>query len=159
SGEFEVVGEERVGLVRFVARPSPKIALDDSARLVLCARHSGETAPLQSIYNSREIERLPRALERRKEIASMNSVRFSALLALAWSLVAMPVFADETSERAASELLEKRMKTQRPEDLILLKSVQGKDIVVVRGSMDHIEQVLAPARIRHTVINPEDVGN
>src|SRR2546430_2164390 len=88
----------------------------------------------------------------------MRSVRISALFALSTCFVAVPALADENSEKAASELLEKRMETQRPEDLIILKSVQGKDIVVVRGSMDHIEQVLTAARIRHTVINPEDVA-
>jgi hypothetical protein len=89
----------------------------------------------------------------------MHSSRVSALFALASTLAVTPAFADETSERAASELLEKRMQTQRPEDLIILKSVQGKDVVVVKGSMDHIEQVLASARIRHTVIEPEEVAN
>lgn len=67
--------------------------------------------------------------------------------------------ADEASERAASDLLEKRMKTERPEDLVILESVKGKDIVVVAGSMDHIEQVLTAARIRHTLVQPEQVGD
>jgi hypothetical protein len=89
----------------------------------------------------------------------MRSVRLSALILLSSCCAAAPAFADETSEKAASELLERRMKTQRPDDLIILKSVQGKDIVVVRGSMDHIEQVLTSARIRHVVINPEEVAN
>ena len=36
--------------------------------------------------------------------------------------------------------------------------MQGKDIVVVAGSMDHIEQVLAAANIRHTVVQPNQVA-
>lgn len=70
-----------------------------------------------------------------------------------------PARADEASERAAALLLEKRMETERPGDLALLRAAQGKNVVVVRGSMDHIEQVLAAARIRHTVIEPEQVAD
>lgn len=47
------------------------------------------------------------------------------------------------------------MKNQRPEDYAILKAVEGKDVVVVAGSMDHIEQVLAAANIRHTL----ELGN
>jgi hypothetical protein len=67
--------------------------------------------------------------------------------------------ADEASEKAAAELLRKRMETERPEDLAILDAVKGKSIVVVRGSMDHIEQVLAAANIRHTLIEPRDVAD
>jgi hypothetical protein len=67
--------------------------------------------------------------------------------------------ADENSERAAADLLEKRMATERPADLVLLRRAQAKNIVVVRGSMDHIEQVLSAARIRHTVIDPQQVAS
>ncbi|MBI5494332.1 MAG: hypothetical protein HY904_04845 [Deltaproteobacteria bacterium] len=66
--------------------------------------------------------------------------------------------ADENSEKAAADLLERRMRNTRPEDWNLLKAVEGRQIVVVRGSMDHIEQVLTAARIRHTVIEPEQVA-
>ncbi len=66
--------------------------------------------------------------------------------------------ADQASEAAAADLLQKRMQTQRPEDWNLLKAVEGKDIVVVQGSMDHIEQVLTAANIRHKLVTPEDVG-
>lgn len=68
------------------------------------------------------------------------------------------VLAGEASEQAAAQVLQSTMANQSPADLALLKAVRGKDIVVVRGSMDHIEQVLAAARIRHTVINPNQVA-
>src|SRR5207237_10666599 len=50
------------------------------------------------------------------------------------------------------------LQKENPEDAALLRSVHGKLVVVVRGSMDHIEQVLAAARIEHTVINPGEVA-
>src|SRR5687767_1934657 len=67
-------------------------------------------------------------------------------------------FAGEEDEKAAAKILDGRMKTQRPEDYAILKAVQGKDVVVVAGSMDHIEQVLAAANIRHTVVQPNQVA-
>ena len=66
--------------------------------------------------------------------------------------------ANPAVEAAAARLLEQRMENTRPEDLKLLKSVQGKEIIVVRGSMDHIEDVLRAAGIRHTVVSPEQVA-
>jgi len=81
-----------------------------------------------------------------------------ALAALALVVSVSPLLADQNSESMAAEILEERMKTSRPEDLKLLRNVQDRNIVVVRGSMDHIEQVLASAHIRHTLINPEDVA-
>ena len=74
------------------------------------------------------------------------------------ALSAASARADPAAEAAAAQLLEERMKTQRPEDLAILKAAQGKDIVVIRGSMDHIETVLAAARIPHTVIDPSQVS-
>lgn len=74
------------------------------------------------------------------------------------SAAALPAWAGEASESAAAQVLEQTMANQSPQDLALLKAVQGKDIVVVRGSMDHIEQVLSAARIRHTVIDPSQVA-
>lgn len=67
-------------------------------------------------------------------------------------------FAGEASEQAAAKLLEAKMKSEDPSAFQVLKAVQGRDIVVVQGSMDHIEQILAAARIRHTLITPEQVG-
>jgi len=81
---------------------------------------------------------------------------FCSLLAL--TLWTPQAFADQAAEDAAAELLVERMRTQRPEDLAILEAAAGKDIVVVRGSMDHIETVLAAARIPHTVINPAQVA-
>jgi hypothetical protein len=86
----------------------------------------------------------------------MKRVISLSVLSLAF---AAPAFADEASEKAAAKLLEDRMKTQDPEKLAILKAVQGKDVVVVQGSMDHIEQILAAANIRHTVITPEQVSS
>src|SRR5688500_3050335 len=72
--------------------------------------------------------------------------------------LASTAYAGEADEKAAAKILDERMKTQRPEDYAILKAVQGKDVVVVAGSMDHIEQVLAAANIRHTLVQPEQVG-
>jgi hypothetical protein len=84
------------------------------------------------------------------------------LRTLATSLTALcltiPALADEASEKAAGALLEAKLAHEKPADLAILKAVAGKDIVVVRGSMDHIEQVLAAAKIRHTVVEPDQVA-
>lgn len=74
-------------------------------------------------------------------------------------LTASPALAGEASERAAAKLLEERLANEKPEDLAILRAVQGKEVVVVAGSMDHIEQVLEAARIRHTVIQPQQVAS
>lgn len=82
---------------------------------------------------------------------------FAPTLCAALALGA-PALAGQASERAAAQVLEETLANQNPTDLALLRSVRGKDIVVVRGSMDHIEQVLSAARIRHTVIDPNAVA-
>ncbi len=89
---------------------------------------------------------------------TMTAPKSIACLAGLGALWASPAFAGQASEQAAAEVLRSTMANQSPADLALLKAGQGKDIVVVRGSMDHIEQVLAAARIRHTVINPDQVA-
>ncbi len=66
--------------------------------------------------------------------------------------------ADARAEDAAAKLLAERMKTARPADYALLKAAQGKDIVVVQGSMDHIESVLAAAKVPFTLLAPEAVA-
>src|SRR5688572_9930255 len=66
--------------------------------------------------------------------------------------------ADARSEAAAADLLHKRLQNENPADMALLRAVHGKDIVVVAGSMDHIEQVLAAARIQYTLIQPDQVA-
>jgi hypothetical protein len=86
----------------------------------------------------------------------MRTRPVTTLLTLA---LASTAYAGEADEKAAAKILDERMKTTRPEDYVILKAVEGKDIVVVAGSMDHIEQVLAAANIRHTVVQPDQVGN
>lgn len=86
----------------------------------------------------------------------MKRLATALLLTLA---VPGAAFAGEASETAAAKLLDEKMKNERPEDRLILKAVQGKNVVVVAGSMDHIEQVLAAANIRHTVIQPSQVAH
>ena len=84
----------------------------------------------------------------------MRSLSAAALCAL----IAAPAFADPASEAAAADLLHRRMENENPADAALLRSVHGRLVVVVRGSMDHIEEVLRAARIEHTVIDPHQVA-
>lgn len=65
---------------------------------------------------------------------------------------------DTRAEDAAAKLLEARMKNARPEDLAILRAVTGKQVVVVQGSMDRIEQVLTAAKIEHSTIAPSEVA-
>lgn len=58
---------------------------------------------------------------------------------------------------AASVLLNERMKRDRPTDFAILKKVKESEIVVVRGSYDHVETVLSAVKVPHLVINPEDL--
>lgn len=84
----------------------------------------------------------------------------SAVLFTLSFLVGLPAaFADEAAEKAAAKLLEAKMRSEDPSALQVLKAVQGRDIVVVQGSMDHIEQILQAANIRHTLITPDQVGS
>jgi hypothetical protein len=87
-----------------------------------------------------------------------TSIRTLTLAAITAVSLPSAAFAGEAAERAASQILRDRMKTQRPEDLRLMETVKGKDIVVVKGTMDHIEDVLRSAGIRHTLIRPRDVA-
>ncbi|MFZ5472016.1 MAG: SH3 domain-containing protein [Myxococcota bacterium] len=84
--------------------------------------------------------------------------RRGLLAATLAATLSFTAFADEKSERAAADLLHKRLQHENPQDKALLDAVKGKDIVVVRGSMDQIEDVLRAARIQHTVIDPERVA-
>lgn len=79
-------------------------------------------------------------------------------LSLALPVLPQLAFAGEASEKAASKVLRGRMKTENPEDLAILEAVKGKAIVVVKGSMDHIESVLKAANIRHTLVSPSQVS-
>ena len=80
-----------------------------------------------------------------------------AAIALVSSLCSRAL-ADEKSEQAAADLLHKKLKSESPQDAVLLDAVKGKDIVVVAGSMDHIEVVLNAARIKYTLIQPAQVA-
>jgi hypothetical protein len=66
--------------------------------------------------------------------------------------------ADAKSEAAAADLLRKRLANEDPQAKAMLDAVKGKDIVVVAGSMDHIEQVLAAAQLPYTMIQPAEVA-
>jgi hypothetical protein len=85
-------------------------------------------------------------------------MRTFALLVACAALSPSLATADERSEQAAADLLHKRLQNENPNDARLLESMHGKDIIVVAGSMDHIEQVLAAARIQYTIITPEQVA-
>lgn len=80
------------------------------------------------------------------------------LLIAFFCALAAPAFADEQAELAASEILHKRLQNEDPEDAKLLASMHGKDIVIVAGSMDHIEQVLDATHIKYTMIAPDAVA-
>jgi hypothetical protein len=83
---------------------------------------------------------------------------FRSLLAVAFTLVSLSAArADERSEQAAADLLHRRMQHEDPSAAQLLGLVHGKDVVVVQGSMDHVENVLRASRIPHTVIQPAQV--
>src|SRR5262245_23846831 len=83
--------------------------------------------------------------------------RLAACGLVAFAL-ASPALADQKPEAAAADLLQRRLRNENPEDAALLDSVKGKEVVVVAGSMDHIEQVLSAARIRYTLIQPHEVA-
>jgi hypothetical protein len=85
-------------------------------------------------------------------------MRLFTLACAAVVAASFPAHADDKSEAAAAELLHRRMRNENPEDLALLRAVHGKSVIVVAGSMDHIEQVLGAARIEHTVIQPAEVA-
>ncbi len=84
---------------------------------------------------------------------------FSLSVAITWTLSLAPhALADERSEEAASELLQRKLRNEDPQKKALLDAVRGKDIIVVAGSMDHIDQVLRAAHIRFTQIQPHEVA-
>ncbi len=81
------------------------------------------------------------------------------LISLVATLALAPAArADQKSEDAAAELLHRRLQHEDPTQAQLLGLVHGKDVVVVAGSMDHVENVLSSARIKHTIIQPADVA-
>jgi len=82
-----------------------------------------------------------------------------ARLLLFCALFSAAALADERSEKAAADLLHRRLHRENPDDALLLRSVHGKLVVVVAGSMDHVQNVLSAARIEHTVIHPAQVAD
>jgi hypothetical protein len=54
-------------------------------------------------------------------------------------------------------VLRERMKRDRPTDFQLLAKVKRSEIVVVRGSYDHVETVLGFVHAPHILIDPEDL--
>lgn len=61
------------------------------------------------------------------------------------------------ANRAAAEVLRSRMEGERPQDFALLSRVEKADVVVVAGSMDHVEDVLRAVEVPHLVIQPYDL--
>jgi hypothetical protein len=51
-----------------------------------------------------------------------------------------------------------RMAQERPADAALLQNVESADIVVVAGQYDRVEDVLQTLAIKHTVVQPGQVG-
>ena len=88
---------------------------------------------------------------------------FSSVLVVL--LFAVPSFADELGDakmqranKAASTVVRERMAQERPADAALLQNVETADIVVVAGQYDKVEDVLQSLGIKHTVVQPQQVG-
>ncbi len=87
-----------------------------------------------------------------------------ALLALTLAL-ALPALtltpaahADTQSEAAAAQILRAKLANDDPEALKALDKLSDKDVIVIAGSMDHIEQVLGAAGMRYALVAPEQVA-
>jgi len=63
----------------------------------------------------------------------------------------------ENAYRIAGELLKDKLKQADPEALGDLESLQEADVIVVKGSYDHIEQVLSLSRTPFTLISPRQL--
>lgn len=59
-----------------------------------------------------------------------------------------------SANRVASQVLEKRMRKRRPNDLKLLRQAGAADVVVVLGSYDRVQDVLRAVKIKHVVVPP-----
>lgn len=86
-------------------------------------------------------------------------------LTAALALFAFPVFAQslgdekmQKANKAASTVVRERMAQERPADAALLQNVESADIVVVAGQYDKVEDVLQTLGIKHTVVQPQQVG-
>ena len=60
-----------------------------------------------------------------------------------------------SSYRIARELFKDRLRKQSPETLELLDDIHAADVIVVRGTYDHIEQVLDAADTPYTLVQPK----
>lgn len=58
------------------------------------------------------------------------------------------------ANRAAAEILQRRMQESRPDDYKLLREAAGADVVVVSGVYDRVQDVLRAVQIKHVVIPP-----
>lgn len=61
------------------------------------------------------------------------------------------------ANRAASKVVTTRLATERPADFKLLKDVKSAEIIVVRGSYDHVESVLNAVGVPHLVIGAREL--
>lgn len=59
------------------------------------------------------------------------------------------------ANRAAAEILSRRMAEERPDDLKLIRDAVGADVVVVSGVYDRVQDVLRAVQIKHVVIRPD----
>ncbi len=58
------------------------------------------------------------------------------------------------ANKAAAKVVERRMEKERPSDLLLLRRAGAADVVVVSGSYDRVQDVLAAMEVKHVVIPP-----
>ena len=58
------------------------------------------------------------------------------------------------ANRAAAEILQRRMAEERPDELKLIRDAVGADVVVVSGVYDRVQDVLRAVQIKHVVIPP-----
>lgn len=59
------------------------------------------------------------------------------------------------ANRAAAEILRRRMAGERPDDARLIREAVGADVVVVAGVYDRVQDVLRAVQIKHVVIPAE----
>ena len=62
------------------------------------------------------------------------------------------------ANRLAAEILERRMRKTRHNDLLLLRRAGATDVVVVRGSYDRVQDVLQALKVKHVVVPPHLVA-
>lgn len=60
--------------------------------------------------------------------------------------------------RSGAQVARRRMAADAPLDAEALAAVEASDVVVVRGSYDHVEQVLAALEMPHTAVAPEQLA-